>query len=302
MKKIIVVCGPTAAGKSHLGMHLAQRLGVPVLSADSRQVYREFDIGTAKPTREEQACVEHRLIDVAWPTEHFNVARYRELADAEMDRLTRQGKPTLLVGGSGLYLRAVSGGLEPPAVPPDPALRARLAAEPLDALYGQLQQRDPESAGRVHPNDRVRIERALEVCLTTGQPSSAQRHLRARDFSLLVLGVGSSREALVRRIEQRTHRMIDAGWLAEVEYLRTKYGPDLPLLGTLGYAELGAYLDGQWDLAEAIRQVVVHTRQFAKRQMTWFRAEPDIHWLDEAAGWRALEQQSAERVERFLAG
>ncbi|BAC91189.1 tRNA (adenosine(37)-N6)-dimethylallyltransferase MiaA [Gloeobacter violaceus] len=302
MKKIVVVCGPTAAGKSQLGMHLAQHLGVPVLSADSRQVYREFDIGTAKPTREEQRRVEHCLIDVAWPTEHFNVARYRELADAEIDRLTRQGKPALLVGGSGLYLRAVSGGLEPPAVPPDPALRARLAVERLDALYQRLQQLDPESAGRIHPNDQVRIERALEVCLTTGQPLSAQRRLRARDFSLLALGVGSGREALVRRIEQRTHRMIEAGWLEEVEYLRAKYGPDLPLLSTLGYAELGAYLEERWDLAEALQQIVVHTRQFAKRQMTWFRAEPDVHWLDESAGRQTLEQQSIEQVERFLAG
>ncbi|MBW4697336.1 MAG: tRNA (adenosine(37)-N6)-dimethylallyltransferase MiaA [Aphanocapsa lilacina HA4352-LM1] len=301
MKKVIVVCGPTAAGKSHLGMHLAQHLGVPLLSADSRQVYREFDIGTAKPNREEQGRVEHRLIDVAWPTETFNVARYRELAGGEIDRLARQGKPALLVGGSGLYLRAVAGGLEPPAVPPNPALRAQLAAEPLEALYEQLQKLDPESAERIHPHDRVRIERALEVSLITAKPFSAQRRRGTRDFPYLALGVGSDREALGRRIERRTAEMIASGWLAEVEHLRTKYGPHLPLLGTLGYAELGAHLEGRWDLAEAVRQIVVHTRQFAKRQMTWFRAEPDIFWLDEAAGGRALEQQSVERAERFLA-
>lgn len=300
--KLIVLCGPTAAGKTGLGIQLARYLGVPVLSADSRQVYREFDIGTAKPTPQEREQAEHRLIDVASPTETFNVARYRALALAEIEKLHAARQPALLVGGSGLYLRAVAGGWQPPAVPPDLELRSQLAIQPLARLFEQLQRLDPETARRLHSNDRVRIERALEVCLASGRPMSTQQQPIHPGFEVLTVGIGSDRAALLERIERRTHQMIERGWLIEVKKLRAKYGLDLPLLRTLGYAELGAYLAGEIDQDQAIRQIVVHTRQFAKRQMTWFRSQSKIHWLDslEESAQADLWSRLQEQVDRFL--
>lgn len=301
MKAIIVVCGPTAAGKSALGLELARALGVAIIAADSRQVYRGFDIGTAKPTIQERQLVEHRLIDVAEPTEPFNVARYQEMALAEVQTQHSASRPALLVGGTGLYLRSVAGGLTPPAVPPDLELRKRLAGQSLESLVAQLEHLDPETAARLHPNDRVRIERAIEVCLS-GQPMSRQLRPPQATFPALWLGLGSDRQALLERIEARTARMLSSGWLSEVEHLRGKYGPDLPLLGTLGYSELGSYLEGRMSLTQAAEQIVVRTRQFAKRQMTWFRAEKQIHWLDAegSAAPEVLFHSALEQVEKFL--
>jgi tRNA dimethylallyltransferase len=297
---LIVLCGPTATGKTALGIALARWLRVPVLSADSRQVYREFDIGTAKPSPAERAAVEHRLIDIADPTETFNVARYKELATAEIERVHTEGKPALLVGGSGLYIRSVAGGLEPPAVPPNPALREQLASRPLPELVAELRRLDPVRAARLHPNDRIRIERALEVCLATGRPVAAQER-RIQSYRVLTLGLtAADRKLLHERIARRTRAMVRAGWLEEVIDLRAQYGPGLPLLQTLGYAELGAHLEGRTDLETAIEQTITHTRQFAKRQLTWFRSESDIRWFDIALDTEQLCGQLQQEIEHFL--
>ncbi|MBC7880209.1 MAG: tRNA (adenosine(37)-N6)-dimethylallyltransferase MiaA, partial [Anaerolineae bacterium] len=215
---LIVVCGPTAAGKTALGIRIAQHLNTPILGADSRQIYKDFDIGTAKPSLEERAQAEHRLIDLVDPREVFNVARYQALACQEMEALTHAKKPILFVGGSGLYLRSVSGGWTPPAVPPNPELRAQLAEQPLKILFAQLQECDPEAAQRIHFNDRVRIERALEVCLLSGKPLSTQTKKEVPK-NILTLGVSVERSELHRRIAERVHKMIQAGWVEEVQVL-----------------------------------------------------------------------------------
>lgn len=298
--KLIVLCGPTASGKTALGIRLARYLGVPILGADSRQVYRDFDIGTAKPTASERAQADHRLIDLVEPTETFNVARYQALARPEIEAIQATGKPALLVGGSGLYLRAVSGGLRPPAVPADPELRAHLAGKPLVELHEHLVKLDPVAAGRIHPNDRVRIERALEVSLCSGRPMTIQQG-RQDEYAVLKLGlVTADRSLLHARIAQRTRTMVANGWIAEVEFLREKYGPDLPLLATLGYAELAAFLEGRTNQETGIEQIVTRTRQFAKRQLTWFRAEPEIHWFDFSIPEEQRWSQVEITIEHFL--
>lgn len=296
---LIVVCGPTAAGKTALGIRIAQYLNTPVLGADSRQIYKDFDIGTAKPSLEERAQAEHRLIDLVDPRETFNVARYQALALQEIETLCQQKRPALFVGGSGLYLRSVSGGWTPPAVPPNPELRAQLAEQSLETLFAQLQECDPKSAQRIHFNDRVRIERALEVCLLSGKPSSAQgqKHIPT---NILILGVSVERSELHRRIAERVHRMIQAGWVEEVHALREKYGSDLPLLKTLGYSELGDYLDCKLTREVAIEQTIIRTRQFAKRQMTWFRAEPGIQWIDPGESLTKLWESINQFLEKAL--
>ncbi|MBC8121191.1 MAG: tRNA (adenosine(37)-N6)-dimethylallyltransferase MiaA [Gemmatimonadaceae bacterium] len=296
-KTLLVLCGPTATGKSGLAQQLAHYLNVPVLNADSRQVYRGFDIGTAKPTAQERLEVEHLLIDVADPTENFNAIRYQALANTEIERLHREGRVALLVGGSGLYLRAVSMGLTPPAVPPDPKLRAHLQPLTASELHHQLQAQDPDSARRIHPNDRVRLERALEVCLSTGQPLSAQQSRHPPDYAVRTIGLCAERSLLTERIAARTYRMLARGWLEEVACLRERYGSDLPLLQTLGYGELGSHLAGDMSLEAAIERTIIRTRQFAKRQMTWFRADSTIQWLDISAGEQSLWEQTQRLVD-----
>jgi tRNA dimethylallyltransferase len=292
---LIVICGSTAAGKTALGIRIAQYLNTPILGADSRQIYKDFDIGTAKPSLEERSQAEHRLIDLVDPRETFNVARYQALALQEIESLSQAQKPILFVGGSGLYLRSVSGGWTPPAVPPNPKLRAQLAEQPLEKLLAQLQERDPEAAQRIHSNDRVRIERALEVCLLSGKPFSTQGKKEVPE-DILTLGISVERSELHRRIAERVHKMMQAGWIEEVQELREKYGSDLPLLKTLGYSELGDYLDGKLTREVAIEQTIIRTRQFAKRQMTWFRAEPGIQWIDPGESPMKLW----ERIDQFL--
>lgn len=296
-KTLLVLCGPTATGKSGLAQRLAQYLNVPVLNADSRQVYRGFDIGTAKPTARERLEVEHLLIDVADPTENFNAIRYQALANVEIERLHCEDRVALLVGGSGLYLRAVSMGLTPPAVPPDPKLRAHLQQLTTPELHYQLQVQDPYSAQRIHPNDRVRLERALEVCLSTGQPLSTQQSRHPPDYKVRTIGLCAERSLLTERIAARTRRMLACGWLEEVVCLQEKYGSNLPLLQTLGYGELGAYLAGSTSLEAAVERTIIRTRQFAKRQMTWFRADSTIQWLDISAGEQALWEQTRRLVD-----
>ena len=297
---VVVLCGPTATGKTRLGLFLADYLKTPVLSADSRQVYCEFDIGTAKPTVAERAAIEHRLIDIAQPTETFNVALYRAAAQVALAEIHSLGRPALFVGGSGLYLRAMTGGLELPEAPPDAHLRALLLAQDADALHRQLQSLDPIAAGRIHPHDRVRLVRAVEVCLTTGNPLATQQRRTFPPYPVLNIGLRIERPDLIERIEQRTRQMVKAGWLAEVESLRAKYGPELPLLQTLGYREIGAYLDGLTNLKEALERTSLLTRQFAKRQMTWFRREPGIHWLDATLPEAKLQAEAQSLIDAFL--
>jgi len=322
---LIVICGPTATGKSGLAIALAQRLNSAIISADSRQVYREFNIGTAKPTAAEQQQAPHYLIDICDPTETLTLADYQEkaqaliegrppLADILLSQVTPQNHPLppsaslpplppfssppyLLVGGTGLYIRSITRGLKIPRVSPQPALRSQLQGLGQVYCYALLQQVDPASAGKIHPHDQVRTLRALEVFYVTGCPMSQQQGEAPPPYPIWQIGLDcGERSALQRRIERRTQQMVEQGLVAEVESLCRKYGPDLPLLNTLGYAEFRQYLAGDHSLEQAIALTALHTRQFAKRQRTWFRADPQIEWFEADAPdlleqvWQRLHQ------------
>ncbi len=279
---LLVIAGPTASGKSRLALDLASRLGGVIVAADSRTVYRDFDIGTAKPSPEELASVPHRLIDVADPRDTYTVARYKADATAAVQEARDQGMLPMLVGGTGFYIRSMIGGLSIPEVPPQPELRARFEAlaNPID----QLAEVDPVTARRLHPNDRVRIIRALEVHAVLGKPLSEAATRVEPPYDVLYLAIGMERDRLYERINARTHLMFEQGLEDEVERLVERYGEDLPLLSTLGYAETLDYLRGRTDQEEAVRLIQQHTRQYAKRQLTWFRHEEGVQWLDAEEG------------------
>jgi tRNA dimethylallyltransferase len=286
---LLAIGGATATGKSALAISLAQRFalsqgrGGVILSADSRQVYREFDIGTAKPSRLEQQQVPHYLIDICDPTETLTLAQYQAQAQALVHTCHRQGIPPLLVGGTGLYIEAVAKGLRIPPVAPQPTLRHQLAALGQAHCHALLEALDPAAARRIHPRDPVRTVRALEVYYTTGQPISALQGESPPDYPVLFLALGCDPLALEQRIAQRTQAMLDAGLVDEVARLAHRYGPHLPLLQTLGYAEVLRHLRGEISLAAAQAEIVQHTRQFAKRQGTWFRNRAAVRWFDAAA-------------------
>jgi len=299
---LIIICGATATGKSGLALALAQRLGCVIISADSRQVYREFNIGTAKPSVAEQQQVPHYLLDICEPTETLTLADYQLQAQAlvrhfhlpchesvskEFPSLTSF---PLLVGGTGLYIRAVVKGLKIPRVAPQMELRKQLSALGQTQLYAFLQQVDHTAAVKIHPNDNVRTLRALEVFYVTGRPISEQQGENPPNYPILQIGLECSDTNISNhRIQQRTEQMLELGWESEVRYLCEKYGFDLPLLNTLGYQEMKQYLLGDISLSQAKELTVLHTRQFAKRQRTWFRAVPEIEWFD-ADAYDLLEQ------------
>jgi len=295
--KLIVICGATATGKSSLALALAQRLGSVILNADSRQVYREFDIGTAKPSIAQQQQIPHYLIDICEPTETMTLADYQQQAQALIASV--DSSPLLLVGGTGLYIRSVIKGLKIPRVAPNQELRSQLAAVGQTQCYAFLKQVDPTAAKKIHPNDQVRTLRALEVFYVTGCPISEQQGENPPSYPILQIGLEcNNSDKLNYRIEQRTQQMIANGFVYEVEFLCQKYGVDLPLLDTLGYREIKQYLAGDLSLSEATNLTVLHTRQFAKRQRTFFRAEAQIEWFD--ADEPDLLENVWQRVWEFL--
>jgi tRNA dimethylallyltransferase len=284
--KVIVVCGPTATGKTAVGIELAAALGGEIISADSMQVYRYMDIGTAKPTSAERAAAAHHLIDVVDPDEPFDAARYAALARETVAALHRRGRVPLVVGGTGLYIKALLHGLFRSDVG-DPALRRRLAAEIVaegtQRLHARLAACDPETASRLHPNDTARVLRALEVFEVTGRPiADFHRTHRFADepFNALLIGLDLERERLYERIDRRVDAMLAAGFEDEVRGLLDRgYGPELNPMQSIGYSHMSATLAGRIDRAEAVRTLKRDTRRFAKRQLTWFRATPGIVWL-----------------------
>ncbi len=277
MSRLITICGATATGKSGVAVAVASRLRSPILSADSRQVYREFDIGTAKPTKLDRTSVPHHLIDICDPTETLTLADYQQQAQ---NLIAAVDSPVLLVGGTGLYIKSIVRGLKIPRVAPIPELRSQLVELGQAQCYQMLQQVDRSAAEKIHLNDPVRTLRALEVFYVTGRSISEQQGENPPSYPILQIGLDCDMEVLVDRIKQRTAQMLESGWIAEVEYLCQKYGCDLPLLNTLGYQEIKQYLAGDIKLEQAKELTVLHTRQFAKRQRTWFRAYPEIEWFD----------------------
>ncbi len=296
---LIVICGATATGKSGLALDIAQRLNSAIISADSRQVYREFDIGTAKPALAEQQRVSHYLIDIYDPRETLTVADYQQQAQELISQFHERGGIPLLVGGTGLYIKSVVRGMKIPRVAPQKELRSQLEFLGQSQLYALLQQVDPVAAQKIHPNDPVRTLRALEVYYVTGIPISQQQGENPPAYPILQIGLDCDASHIQKRIEQRTEKMLAYGLVAEVETLCQKYGTDLPLLDTLGYGEIKQYLAGKISLAQAKDLTVLHTRQFAKRQRTWFKAYPEIEWFD--ADQPDLLEKVWNRIQEFTA-
>lgn len=277
---LIVICGATATGKSGLALKLAAELDAVILSADSRQIYREFDIGTAKPSKQELAQAPHYLIDICEPTETLTLADFQAQAQDLIAKFQAEHRYILLVGGTGLYIKAIARGLKIPRVAPHHNLREQFTDLGQKFSYQLLQQLDPAACEKIHPNDQVRTLRALEVFYVTGKPITEQQGENPPDYPIIQIGLDCELDHLETRIRRRTHQMIEMGFVEEVKYLGEKYGFDLPLFHTLGYAEFAQYLQGKLDLDGAIAETVLHTRQFAKRQRTWFRNNPEIHWLN----------------------
>jgi len=280
--------GPTASGKTDLAVALVERLPFEIISVDSALVYRGMDIGTAKPDAGVLARAPHRLIDILDPVEAYSAARFRADALREMADITAAGRIPLLVGGTGLYFRALRRGLSdlPPAAP---EVRARLEQEAAErgwaALHQRLCQVDPVAAARIHPNDPQRLQRALEVYELTGRPLSEQQGDRGEvlPYQVLALAVApTDRELLHARIRDRFHAMLEQGLVGEVEGLlrRGDLGPDKPSIRCVGYRQVWSYLTGEVGYAAMVEQGVSATRQLAKRQFTWLRSEPDCHWFD----------------------
>jgi len=290
--RTVIVAGPTASGKSALALEIAERFGGEIVNADSRQIYRLMDIGTAKPSADERRRVPHHLFDVADPDERFDAARYRDLARPAVGAISARGRLPVVVGGTGLYVRALTCGLfaAPAALPRLRRTLEHLETQGPGTLHRWCGRLDPPLAGRVHANDRVRLVRALEVMLTTGEAMSVQqgRHgFHDRLGARLYLVVDPGVESLKQRIQVRSAALFERGLVEEVRSLwRRGYGPQLPALRSIGYLEAGRVLTGERSTAEAIEDVIRSTMRFAKRQRTWFRAEHDavrVHPDDDRA-------------------
>jgi len=283
--RILALVGPTGAGKTALSLALAARSNAEIVNCDSRQVYRGLDIGSAKPTAAERAAVPHHLFDVVEPDAVFDAARYAAAARAALDDIAARGRRALVVGGTGLYLKALRFGLFP-GPPRDAALRARLAAAEdasPGALHARLATGDAVTAARLQPCDRLRLIRALEVLEITGRPLSAwqaEHAFAAEVVPMRVVGLRLDRAALYARLDARCAAMLEAGLLDELRRLRARgCGAALPALQSIGYREMGAHLDGTCDLPTALAAMQRATRQLAKRQMTWLRGDETVEWV-----------------------
>ena len=285
--KVIVIAGPTASGKTTLAVDLARSLSGEIVNADAMQVYRSMDIGTAKPTHEEQRGIPHHMLDVVNPDEDFNAAIYRRMALPIVNEICSTGKTCLVVGGTGLYIRGLIGGLmESP--PSDPELRKRLRMDSeihgTAKLHEKLKTLDPERAESIHPNDEVRIIRAIEINSLSDLRSSdlMKRHgFRERSLNALKLCLDVEREALYHRINERSVNMTDMGLIEETrDLLKMGYSPDLKSMKAIGYRHMIRYLKGEWSLEETITKLKRDTRRYAKRQLTWFKSESGVIWVD----------------------
>jgi len=281
--KIIAIVGPTASGKTSLSITLAKELGGEIVSADSRQIYRGMNIGTAKPSRDELALVPHHMIDVKNPSEEYSVADYKRDALAAINDIITRGKLPIIAGGTGLYIKAVIENLDIPAIKADPALRTKLEQEikekGLDALFKRLVALDPEAAYIVDPKNPRRVVRALEVAITTGKPFTAQRITGEPPFNSLTIGLDIAPEILRERIDRRIDEMMSDGLEEEVRELIKKYGANETAFDAIGYREIIGYLKSASSLPDAITAMKMNTWHYAKRQMTWFKKDKTIRWI-----------------------
>jgi len=282
--KIIAIVGATASGKTNISIQTAKILNGEIISADSRLVYRDFNIGTAKPSKEEMAEIPHHLIDVESPSETYTASRYKDEADTKIKEILNKNKVPIITGGTGFYVRVLLEGLNIPDVRPDEDFRQKMEdfvkEEGKEALYEKLRESDPEMAEKLYPQDAFRIIRALEVQNVTGQKMSELQTISEPEYDVLYVGLNAEdRDFLYERINRRVLLMLEQGLVKEVQSLIEKYGRTNSLLKTLGYKEICEYFDGIYTLEEAVANIQQHTRKFAKRQLTWFRANKKINWF-----------------------
>ena len=309
-KPVVVMVGPTAVGKSRVAVEVAKTFETEVLTADSRQIYRGMDVGTDKPVPEERQSVPHRLIDLVDPDESFNAGLYRRRAIDEIERLYRGRRLPLVVGGTGLYVRTLLKGLcDAPQA--DPIVRAALRQEAkdqgYDRLYARLVEVDPVAASRLHPRDESKVIRALEVYQLSGRRMSEfqEKHgFAERPYSALIIGLNRDRAALYRRIEERIDWQLAHGLIEETRQLLAQgYQRDSTAMKGLGYRQVAEHLAGEYDVAEMVRRFKRDTKHFSKRQMTWFRKEPEIQWLtiEESESVQHTAALVIGQVDRFIA-
>jgi len=303
--RVVVLLGPTGVGKSKLAVEWAEELGGEIISADSMQVYRYMDIGTAKPTADDQKRVRHHLIDLVTPDQPFHAALYRTLGRKTIDQLYVNEIPIWVVGGTGLYIKTLTQGIfSSPKI--DASVRENLEKEAKEkgagALYDRLRKGDPKTAFSLHPNDLFRIVRALEVLDSTGIPISfyrEQHHFGEKPYVTLKIGLEMNRNLLYQRIDERIDQMLEKGFLQEVERLMEMgYGPQLKPMQSLGYKQMVQFLFKEIDWGETVRQMKRDTRHYAKRQLTWFKADPEIRWWDDSADRKRIFLE----VKSFLEG
>ncbi len=282
---LLCIVGPTGVGKTALALEVAERFNGEIVSADSRQIYRGLDIGTGKPTSDQLARARHHLIDCVDPDQAYTLAEYQAAAYAAIADIFARGKQPLLVGGTGLYIRAMTEGLIIPAVPPNAELRAQLeeraAREGGAQLYTELQQVDPEAATKIDPRNVRRTIRALEVYLASGQKFSEAGRAEPPPFAVHRIGLTLPREELYRRVDRRVDEMIARGWLGEVRALVARYAEAVPALSSLGYPQMRAVLRGELTLDEAAQDIKYHTHRFIRHQYAWFRpGDPRLAWFN----------------------
>ncbi len=301
-KPLLVLLGPTASGKSALALFLAEKLSGEILVCDSTQVYRHFEIGTAKPTAAEYAHVPHHVLDLCEPHEEFTAGDYLRLGRAALDQISARGRLPIVVAGTGLYLRALLEGLSP--LPPrSPELRARLQARAEErgsgCLHRLLARVDPASAKEIAPQDTPKLVRALEVFFVARRPRAElfrAGRTRLEGYTVEKMGLLGDRQRLYQRIEARVDSMLAAGWLDEARRLRDRFSDDVKPFGILGYKQLAAHLRGEVLLEEAVKQIKQETRNFGKRQLTWFRREPGVEWLPGFGDAPALQAEALARL------
>ena len=281
MIKGLVIAGPTGVGKTDLSIKLAKLLDADIISADSAQIYKEMDIGTAKITAEEMQGVKHYMLDVVEPIKKYSVGDYQTAVDNILNEKERENKNIILTGGTGLYIGSITEGLSDlPAG--DPVLREELLKLDSEELYKKLMELDPQAAEDIHINNRRRVERAVEVCLLTGDKFSvlSKKNIKNNNYNFLKVALERDREYLYERINLRVDIMLEKGLEQEVRALYEKYGENLRKINIIGYTELIEYFNGQFSYEEAVENIKRNSRRYAKRQFTWFKNDPTYVWFD----------------------
>ena len=303
---MVVIVGPTASGKSRLGLELAHRFGGEILSCDALQVYRHMDVGTAKPTVSDRQLVLHHMLDLRDPGEDFSAGDYQRLARQALGEIRNRARIPFVVGGTGFYLRALLDGFfEGPGRSEELRLRLRGMVERRGprCLHRALRRADPPSAQRIAPGDTARLIRACEIYLLTGKPLSwwhNQPTVKLVGYRWLLLGIAWPRQELYQRINRRVEEMIEAGFIAEVDNLLNIYPRDCHAFKAIGYRQIADYLEAKRPLLDAIEITKQESRRYAKRQLTWFRSLEDVSWLDGNLEWRQLLDTAAQHITAFL--